>query len=188
MSGAPGFGSQGACVHTGLRETMGATKTQCPACESPFVVQVAPATLLDKLASLISLSPFQCELCKRRFRIKQEGGQSSDSKVRRKSVRVPVQIPVTFESNELSGEGTLTDISPHGCSLLSKQPLKYGLVLRLNLPAGPGQKPGSTVQQLATVMGVNGNRAGLKFLAYSSQERDALAQTVTRSMKIFAST
>jgi hypothetical protein len=161
---------------------MGTTTTKCPFCESPFVIQVEPATLLEKLASLISLCPFQCELCKRRFRMKEEGGQSGDPKERRKSARVPVQIPVTFESNEVSGEGTLADISPHGCSLVSNQSLKYGLVLRLNLPAGAGQK---SVQQLATVMGVNGNRAGLKFLAYSSQERDALAQTVTRSMKIF---
>jgi hypothetical protein len=164
---------------------MGTTTAKCPFCESPFVIQVEPITLLEKLASLISLCPFQCELCKRRFRMKKEGGQSGDPKDRRKSVRVPVQVPVTFESNEVSGEGTLTDISPHGCSLVSNQPLRYGIVLRLNLPASPGQKPGSTVQQLASVMGVNGNRAGLKFLAYSSQERDALAQTVTRSMKIF---
>lgn len=166
---------------------METTKTLCPFCESPLVTQVEPTTLLDKLAALISLHPFQCESCKRRFRIKQQGGQSSsDPRERRKSLRVPVEIPVTFESNEVSGEGTLTDISPHGCTLDSKQNLRSGLVLRLHLPAGKGQKPDSTVQQLATVMGVNGHRAGLKFLAYSSQERDALTQTVTRSMKIFA--
>ena len=166
---------------------MGTTTSPCPYCESPFVMQVEPAGLLEKLATLISLYPFQCELCKRRFRMKLAGGQSGDPKERRKSVRVPVQIPVTFESNEVSGEGTLADISPHGCSLISNQPLKYGLVLRLNLPAGPGQQAGKTVQQLASVMGVSGNRAGLKFLAYSSKEQDALVQTVTRSMKIFAS-
>ncbi len=166
---------------------MGTTKTLCPFCESPLITQVEPATLLDKLASLISVYPFQCELCKRRFRIKQEGGQSADPKERRKSLRVPVQMPVTFESKEVSGEGTLTDISLHGCSLVSKQTLRPGIILRLNLPAGTGQKLDSPVQQLATVMGVNGNRAGLKFLAYSSQERDALTQTVTRSMKIFVS-
>jgi hypothetical protein len=158
----------------------------CPACESPFVVQVAAATLLDRLASLVSVFPFQCELCKRRFQAKQAGGQFSGLKERRKSVQVPVQIPVTFESGEVSGEGTLTDISPHGCSLLSEHPLKYGIVLRLNFPVGSGPKPGGPAQQLATVMGVNGNRAGLTFLAYSSQDRDALVQTVTRSIKIFA--
>ena len=166
---------------------MGTTTPLCPFCESLFIRQVEPATLLDKLAALISLHPFQCESCKRRFRIKQQGGQSSsDQRERRKSLRVPVEIPVTFESNEVSGDGTLTDMSPHGCSLVSKQTLRSGLVLRLHLPAGKGQKPDSTEQQLATVMGVSGNRAGLKFLAYSSQERAALTQTVTRSMKIFA--
>ncbi|MBI5776358.1 MAG: PilZ domain-containing protein [Nitrospirae bacterium] len=93
---------------------------------------------------------------------------------------------MTFESNEVSGEGMLTDMSLHGCTLDSKQNLRSGLLIRLNLPANTAGKPNSTVQQLATVVGVNGQRAGLKFLAYSFQERDALTQTVTKSVRIFA--
>jgi hypothetical protein len=165
---------------------MEATKTLCPFCQSLFVTPVPPEGLLDKLATLISLHPFQCESCKRRFRLKQQGGQPATGSERRKAIRVPVRIPVTFESNEVSGEGVLTDMSLHGCSLESQQSLRSGLVIKLNLPAGKGQKPGSTVQQLATVMGINGNRAGLKFLAYSFQERNALTQTVTQSVKIYA--
>jgi len=165
---------------------MGTTKTLCPFCQSLFVTPVPPEGLLDKLATLLSLYPFRCESCKKSFRIKQEGGQPSTGSERRKAIRVPVQIPVTFESNEVSGDGTLTDMSLNGCSLDSKQPLRSGLIIKLNLPAGKGQKAGSTVQQLATVMGVNGNRAGLKFLAYSFQERNALTQTVTQSVKIYA--
>jgi hypothetical protein len=167
---------------------MGTTKTLCPLCESPFVIQVEPVTLMDKLAALFSSHPFQCESCKQRFRMKQQAGQTpSGPAERRKSVRVPVQIPVTFESNEFSGEGTLTDMSMHGCSLISNQALRSGIVLRLNLPAGAGQKPNTSRQQLATVVMVTGNRTGLKFLAYSTQEKDVLAQTVTRSVKIYAS-
>jgi hypothetical protein len=144
--------------------------------------------MLEKLASLFGHQHFMCESCKRRFRLKKADVEfPSGPAERRKSVRVPVQIPVTFESNEFSGEGTLTDMSMHGCSLISQQTLRSGIVIRLNLPAGAGQKPGSTTQQLATVVLVTGNRAGLKFLAYSSQEKDVLAQTVTRSVKIFAS-
>lgn len=162
---------------------METTKTLCPYCKGQLVTQVPPAGLLDTLAALFSRHPFECGSCKKRFRL---GGQSSDPKDRRKSVRVPVEIPVTFESKEVSGEGTLTDMSPHGCSLVSKQTLRSGLVLRLHLPPAKGQKPDSSMQQLATVMGVSGNRAGLKFLAYSTEEKNALNQTVTRSMKIFA--
>lgn len=163
---------------------METTKPLCPFCKSQSVAQVPPAGLLDQLAALISLHPFQCESCKKRFR---QGGQSSsDGRERRKSLRLPVEMPVTFESKEVSGEGMLTDISPHGCSLVSKQPLRSGLLLRLHIPVNKGQKPDSTVEQLATVMGVSGNRAGLKFLAYSTDEKNALNQTVTRSMKIFA--
>lgn len=163
---------------------MEATKTQCPSCNSQSVTQVEPAGLLDQLAALISLHPFECASCKKRFR--QKGQSASDGRERRKSLRLPVEMPVTFESKEVSGEGTLVDISPHGCSLVSKQPLRSGLLLRLNLPVNKGQKGGGTVQQLATVMGVSGTRAGLKFLAYSTDEKNALNQTVTRSMKIFA--
>ena len=166
---------------------METTKTLCQFCQSPFVTQVPPESLLDKLATLISLHPFRCESCKKSFRIKQQGGQpSSGPEMRRKSVRVSVQIPVTFESNEVSGEGMLTDMSLNGCSLESQQSLRSGLVIKLNLPAGKGQKSGSTTQQLATVMWINGQRAGLQFLAYSFQERDALTHTVTQSVKIYA--
>ena len=165
---------------------MEAPKILCQFCQSPFITHVPPESLLDKLATLISLHPFRCESCKKRFRIKQEGQSSSGPEGRRKSVRVPVQIPVTFESNEVSGEGTLTDMSLNGCSLDSQQSLRSGLVIKLNLPAGKGQKSGSTVQQLATVMWVNGQRVGLQFLAYSFQERNALTHTVTQSVKIFS--
>jgi len=167
---------------------MGTTKAVCPFCESPFIILVEPLTMLDKLASLFSYRPYHCESCKKRHRKKPEAGQpTAGPGERRKSLRMPVQIPVTFESNEFSGEGTLTDMSMHGCSLVSTQTLRAGVLLRLNLPAGAGKKPNQTVQQLATVVGVTGNRAGLKFLAYSSNERDQLTQTVTKSVRIFAS-
>jgi hypothetical protein len=160
-------------------------KLLCQLCQSPFIIRVESLSLMDRLAALLSYSHFQCESCKQRFRIKEQGEPfSTDPSGRRKSVRVAVQIAVTFESNEFSGEGTLTDMSMHGCSLASNQTLRAGIVIRLNLPGGAGRKP---TQQLATVVGVNGNRAGLKFLAYSTQEKDVLAQTVTRSVKIFAS-
>jgi hypothetical protein len=161
-------------------------KTLCPLCESPFVTQVPPEGLMDRLAALMSLQPFRCESCKKHVRIKQKEGQSSGQDPRRKSPRIPVKISVTFESNEVSGEGTLTDISLHGCTLETQQNLRAGLLLRLNLPDKVAGKPGKTVQQLATVVGVTGQRAGLKFLAYSFQERDALTQTVTKSVRIFA--
>jgi len=166
---------------------METTKTMCPFCGSVFVIQVPPAGMMDTLATVLSLHSFQCKACKKRFRLKQKGGQSSTgSEQSRRSFRVPVQIPITFESNEISGEGMLTDISLNGCTLESKQNIRSGFVIKLNLPAGPDGKAGSTTQQLATVMGVNGSRAQLKFLAYSFQERDALTQTVTNSVKIFA--
>lgn len=169
---------------------METTKILCLLCESPFVTPVPPAGLLDTLATLISFHSFQCEACKKRFRIKLKEGQASSAQdPRRKSIRLPVQIPVTFESNEASGEGTLTDMSLHGCTLETKEPqqaLRSGLVIKLNLPASAAGKSTSSTQQLATIMGVNGNRIGLKFLTYSFQERDVLTQTVTKSVRIFA--
>ncbi len=166
---------------------METTKTLCPLCESPFVTQVPPEGLLDKLATLMSLRPFRCESCKQRIRIKQQEGQSAPGQdPRRKSIRVSVKISVTFESNEVSGDGTLTDMSLHGCTLETQHNLRPGLLLKLNLPAKTAAKPNSPAQQLATVVGVTGQRAGLKFLAYSFQERDALTHTVTQSVKIYA--
>lgn len=158
----------------------------CPRCKSLLVVRCQDRRLLDKLLSLCALVSFQCQSCRHRFRAKQPRTRDVTPETeRRNSVRIPVQVPVNFDYGDDGGEGTLTDLSKDGCTLDSKRRLRPGLLLRVHLPAGPEQAPRAFVTQIATVRSVDGNRAGLKFLAFTPPEQVHLEQTVTSTLKRF---
>lgn len=158
----------------------------CPRCNSVLVVRCQDASLLDKLFSLCALVSFQCQSCQHRFRARQsptrDAGPETD---RRKTDRLPVQVPVNFECGTVVSDGTLTDLSKDGCTLDSKRRLRPGLLLRVHLPAGPEDAPGALVTQIATVRSIDGSRAGLKFLAFTPPEQVHLEQTVTSTLKRF---
>lgn len=149
----------------------------CPKCDSLFVEQQPSTGLLHGLTAMFSIYPFQCQSCKHRFRSFWSAGAHW------RAVRVPVQIPVSFEWREGSGEGILTDVSKGGCALESNRKLAAGLILRLRLPVDTDETTGSTAQHVASVRWVQGNRAGMKFLASTPQEQDQLTQTITRCIR-----
>lgn len=158
----------------------------CPRCNSLLVVRCQDTRLLDKLLALCALVSFQCQSCQHRFRAMQPGAPGGKPETERRTiVRTPIQVPVRFDYGDAGGEGTLTDLSKDGCTLDSKRRLRPGLLLRVHLPAGPEQAPQALVTQIATVRSVDGNRAGLKFLAFTPPEQVHLEQTVTSTLKRF---
>lgn len=161
----------------------------CPRCDSVLVVRRSVPRPLNGFLSLFSIYPFQCRSCNHHFRaVHAEERRDPVSPVeRRKSARVPVQVPVRFEYGEGPGEGTITDISKDGCTLDSKRRLRPGLLLCLYLPAGKEGWQDIAAQQVASVRTTHGDRAGLKFLAFTPQERRDLKHTITNTMKKFLS-
>jgi hypothetical protein len=157
----------------------------CPRCESLLVVQRTSTSPLDCLLSLLSIYPFQCQMCRYRFRARQaEPREFTGVTERRQVSRAPVCIPVRFESGEGLGEGVITDISDGGCALESKQQLKPGFLLRLHLPTGTDEEPSCTVPQLGSVRSVHGNRAGVRFVALTPQKQLQLTHTISKYIKI----
>lgn len=152
----------------------------CPRCDSLLVRRSRPWPLVDWLRALISRYPFRCESCRHRFYAKAPGWRGATGTAEhRNAARIPVSIPVDFEWGEGKGEGVLLDFSNGGCALESKRLLKPGLLLRLRLPAGPGQAKESTGQHLVAVRSVQGRRAGVQFLALTPQEKEELESTIT---------
>lgn len=96
-------------------------------------------------------------------------------------------MPVDFEWGEHAGDGTVTDISKGGCAVESQRSLNAGLLLLLKFPPSVRSVERDTPQQIASVQNVRGERAGMKFLAFTQQEQLALTQTVERSIRLFAS-
>ena len=151
----------------------------CPQCESVLVERKFSRSLFDSFCSAFSFYPIQCQACQYRFR--RFAGRLGD----RNADRIPVRIPVRFEWGEGRGEGTITDISVGGCALESNRELRPGLLLRLYIPVGTDEPANRTAQQLVCVRSVNGDRAGVKFLAYTPQEQLQLTETITTAIRIF---
>ena len=167
---------------------MGPKKPFCPRCESLLVVRAESTDPLDRHLATSAIYAFECRSCGHRFRASQQDAPSpEESQDRRKFPRTPIHMPVNFEWGEQGGEGTITDISKGGCAVESQRRLNAGLLLLLKFPSSVRSTERDTPQQIASVQNLRGERAGMKFLAFTQEEQLALAQTVTRSIQLFAS-
>ncbi len=153
----------------------------CPRCNSLLVRRSRPRPLVDWLHALVSSFPYRCRSCRHRFYVKVPGAHDARAGGEHRAAdRTPVRIPVHFEwGGGKEGDGVMLDLSIGGCAIESKRRLKPGLLLRLQLPAGQEAVPESTGQHLVTVRSVHGDRAGVKFLALTPQEKTQLGHTIT---------
>ena len=76
--------------------------------------------------------------------------------------RLPVIYPVMYSVVSTVGEGTITNLSPVGCTIETDQPLleEQDVALCLLLPDQQESLP----IELAQIRWVNGNRAGIEFV------------------------
>ncbi len=167
---------------------MGSKKLFCPRCESLLVERTESADPLDRHLADSAIYAFECRSCGHRFRASQQDAPlPAEAQDRRKTPRVPIHMPVNFEWGEHRGDGTITDISKDGCAVESQRRLSTGLLLLLKFPSSVSAMEHSGAQQIASIQNLRGERAGMKFLAFTQEEQLRLAQTVTRSIQLFAS-
>lgn len=165
---------------------MAAKKMFCARCGN-LLVATSESThqgARDEAASVAYT--FECQPCQLRFQVSQQDmAQPAESPDRRRAPRVPVQVPVNLECGELTGEGTVTDISKGGCAVQSSQRLTVGQLLRVKFPPPTGSVDTLATQKIATVQNIRGNKAGIKFLAFTPEEQTKLTRTVTKSIQFF---
>ena len=96
-------------------------------------------------------------------------------------------MPVDIEWAEHAGEGTITDISKGGCAVESPQTpaLTTGQLLRLKFPPPTGSVDLLGTQKIATVQNIRGQKAGMKFLAPTEDDKLKLTKTVSKSIQFF---
>lgn len=167
---------------------MGPQKLFCPRCNSLLVTRAESTDPLDRQLATSAIYAFECRSCGHRFRASQQDvPPPAEPQDRRKTPRTPIRMPVDFEWGEHAGDGTVTDISKGGCAVESQRRLNAGLLLLLKFPPSVRSTERDTPQQIASVQNVRGERAGMKFLAFTQAEQLALAQTVAQSIQLFAS-
>ena len=106
----------------------------CPSCHKDCVSRAPVMGLTEQLFAILRLYPFRCQFCNRRFMALQWGQNVPvKGRERRKNARTAVEFPVTFFSAEVTGEGTVTDLSSGGCFIKTVASVPEGTALALQV-------------------------------------------------------
>ena len=161
-------------------------KLFCTRCDNLLVATAESSNQPDRHASASVTYTFECQPCQLRFQVsQQEISHSAATQDRRQTTRVPVRVPVDLECGEIAAEAIVTDISKGGCLVEVQQPLTVGQLLRLKFPPPTGSVDNCATQKIATVQNLRGQKAGVKFLAFTQEEQTKLTKTVTKSIQFF---
>ncbi len=96
----------------------------------------------------------------------------NDQTKARERLRVPVDYPVSFTGDEVSGQGTVTNLTISGGEITSaiQLPLGTGLSLHVQLPSA---RP-PIVIALAIVRWKEEDRCGLEFVRFEGDAKEQL--------------
>ncbi|MGH7817054.1 MAG: PilZ domain-containing protein [Candidatus Binatia bacterium] len=146
---------------------------KCPNCSRQFVRRVALVGTAEMLLGFLYVYPFKCQLCGFRFRMPQWGVRYVRvPEDQRDYDRMPASFPLTFHTNNMSGQGAATNISMGGCSFSTSTPLASGMVLRMGLHVSDDLP--AVLVDAAAVRYVHERTVGIEFLQWQESERERL--------------
>lgn len=94
----------------------------------------------------------------------------------RKHTRFAVQLPVSFSGDQLSGEGTILNLSAEGCAIMSEAVSSAAVYLHLKMHLREREEP---VQiDLAAVRWSSATRFGVEFIKIRPEEGERLKKFV----------
>ena len=94
----------------------------------------------------------------------------------RKHTRFAVQLPVSFSGDQISEEGTILNVSPEGCAIMSDTVAGTAVYLQLKMQLREREEP---VQiDLAAVRWVSATRFGVEFIKIRPEEGERLKKFV----------
>ena len=161
-------------------------KLFCTRCNNLLVARAESAGPQGHQSVASVIYTFECQPCQLRFQVsQQEITPAEKTQDRRQATRIPVRVPVDLECGELAAEATVTDISECGCTVKTQQRLTIGQLLRLKFPPPTGSVDNCATMKIATVQNLRGQRAGMKFLAFTPEEQAKLTRTITKSIQFF---
>ncbi|HWP23866.1 MAG TPA: PilZ domain-containing protein [Candidatus Binatia bacterium] len=153
-----------------------AANVKCPSCGREFSRRVSRNGLSEILLSTFYVYPFKCQICGHRFRHWQWGVRYIRVDVdRREYERMEISLPVSF-NGQISGKGTLLNVSMGGCSFCTSAKLEVGAMVALSLEISPDVAP--VVVAAAVVRSVRQTSVGVEFLRWRQGERERLQQFI----------
>jgi len=149
------------------------TQPKCPSCSRQFVRRVSMVGALETLLGIFYIYPFKCQICGFRFRLPQWGVRYVRvPEDHREYDRMPASFPLTFETQNIKGNGKATNLSMGGCNFDTATPLASGMVLRMELQIAAEVAP--VVVDAAAVRYARQRSVGVEFLQWQESERERL--------------
>jgi len=135
----------------------------CPRCQKSLTQRTNRHGIIERIASLLYVYPFRCQMCAHRFSVQQWGVRYEKQPLGlREYVRIPIRLPVKF-MGEFEGTGTTVDLSLQGCCVLTEQCPPAGTVLQLVLQ-GTDRIPTLEVRTAQVVWVQKTSSIGIQFL------------------------
>ena len=149
----------------------------CPRCKKNLVQQSPRQGMIEALLGLFCVYPFRCQLCTHRFHAFQWWWDRFVSYYgRREYVRIPVRFQLTFSGKQVSGEGTVVNLSRRGCTIEALTPIPHGDLLRLRIHKPDGQ-PLFEIEA-AAVRRIVDKSVGVEFVRIQEREMERLERAI----------
>ena len=141
----------------------------CPKCGKNLVQQSPRQGIIEALWGFFCIYPFRCQLCTHRFLAFQWWWDRFVNYYgHREYVRIPVQFQLTFSGKQVSGEGTVVNLSIQGCEIETDITVPHGGILCLNIH-GTGGQPLFEIE-VAVVRSIAGKLVGVEFRRIQERE------------------
>ncbi len=149
----------------------------CPKCRKNLVQQSPRQHLIEALWGIFCIYPFRCQFCTHRFLAFQWWWHRFVNYYgRREYVRIPVRYQLTFSGREMSGEGTMVNLSRLGCAIETHPPIPHGELLSLRIYESDGQ-PLFEIE-VAVVRFMMEKAVGVEFVRIQEREMERLERVI----------
>lgn len=101
--------------------------------------------------------------------------------MQRRTPRFAVQLPVSFSGDEVSGKGTILNLSTEGCAVLGDATLAKSNYLALQIDLPGDSSP--LIIELAAVRWCSGSQSGLEFIRLESTQQERL-QAFVKTLEV----
>lgn len=151
----------------------------CPQCGQENVFRSRCSTLIERLQSLACIASFHCQSCSFRFPAFRLGRSYPVQMLdRRKHLRIPVRLFLSFSGGKVRGEGTVLDISMGGCIIESQASVRVDDIFYLQIALDNDQTP---LEVAAMVRSVSSRGIAFKFLRSAQENKRLLAFVHTKT-------
>ncbi len=150
---------------------------RCPECKRVFVRRSPVRGKFQRLLTALGFYPYHCEFCEHRFTAYAKAFKAGEEEEDvRDYERIPVRVPATLSWEGGEAAGTVTDVSPAGCSVESSAQVPKETLIGLRLHIAE-RVPPITVEAAVLRRAAQGI-LGFQFLKMQEMERGRLRDFV----------